>query len=182
MTTLKQARQEYGLDVLYPEEVDDIEVQRHEALLVPAVVVPAQSYQTPTGGWGWAWLRRYMRSDLRVEPITPLGDGERAADFYSCRDVDHLRHDTVNAAVEDELDTLGITLWPDELLVMGYVDSDDDLVHPEPGTVYVVRDEDCDVVVNVAAWIREHMAHWLEEPEVAAWVAASEKAVWGAVP
>lgn len=104
--------------------------------------------------------------------ITPLGDGERSADYYSCRDVDHLQHDTVNDAVENELDSTGPESWPDELLVMGYVEDDsEDHEVLEDYLMPVVRDEDCDVMVNVAAWIREHMAHWLEEPEVAAWVA-----------
>ena len=95
-----------------------------------------------------------------------------------CRDVDYLRHHDVDTAVEDELDTLDPALWPDELVVMGYVEDEsepDEGDEPEAGVVRMVHDEECDVVVNVAAWVREHAPHWAEDPDVAARLAAADE-------
>lgn len=102
---------------------------------------------------------------------------ELVADYYSCHDVDHLRHDDVNAAVEDELDGLEIKHWPAELVVMGYVEADDDYVDDPPaaGEQYYVHNEEYDVTVNVATWVKTHAQHWAKEPEVAAWLRSREE-------
>jgi hypothetical protein len=96
-----------------------------------------------------------------------------SAEYYSCKDVDHLNCDDVDSAVEEYLDEWDPEEWPQELTAMGYVESSE---HPEPvdGEQLYERDEQHDVVVHVATWVREHAEHWLKDPAVAEWVLNAE--------
>jgi hypothetical protein len=88
------------------------------------------------------------------------------ADYYTCVEVDHLRHGTVNDAVEEHLDTLSPELWPETLTVEGYVpDTDPDL---DPAENVFEHDPAYDVEVNVLTWVWIHAQHWRSDPDVEA--------------
>lgn len=94
---------------------------------------------------------------------------EVTADYYSCTDVDQLSYDDVDSAVEGHLDLLEPEDWPEELVVMGYVESTE---FPEPidGVQQYEHDAEYDVTIDVHAWVLEHAQHWLEFPDVDKWM------------
>jgi hypothetical protein len=92
------------------------------------------------------------------------------ADFYDCEEnPEWLRNGTVHDAAEDYLFCTDTSVWPTELLVMAYSEIADGLC--EHDNCYE-RSEDEDEVVNTVAFIREHLADWLEEDDVKEWMAS----------
>ena len=83
------------------------------------------------------------------------------AEYYSCTDVDYLRHGDVESAVEDYLDALDIEEWPETLVVRGYTEADVQ-GDADDGECLYDRSPGTDVTVNVRLWVKRHRPHWLE--------------------